>query len=90
MADEVRLHLVLLDEVLVAREVDPPVDVLGIVAGDVLAMAGELDGEARQRRLVRPGQIADHQPARLDMPVGHAAEHVGIEIAGEDGFGHGG
>ena len=54
----------------------------GIVAGDVLAMAGELDGEARQRRLVRPGQIAQHQAARLDLPLGQRAEHVGIEIAG--------
>ena len=71
------------------REVDPPVDVLGIVAGHVLAMAGELDGEARQRRLVCPGQVAHHQPARLDMPVGHAAQHFGIEIAGQNAFGHG-
>ena len=69
MADEVRLHLVLLDEVLVAREVDPPVDVLGIVAGDVFAVAGKLDGEAAQRRLVRAGQVAQDQAARLDGPL---------------------
>ena len=62
MADEVRLHLVLLDEVAFAIEVDAPVDVLGIVAPDVLAVAGELDGEARQRRLVAPARLPSTSP----------------------------
>ena len=84
MADEVRLHLVLLDEEHVAREVQPPVDVLGIVAPGILAVAGKLDGEARQRRLVRPGQVAQHQAARLDPPAGQPAEHVGIRGSGRE------
>jgi hypothetical protein len=89
VADEVRLHLVLLDEVLVAVEIDPPIDVLGVVAGAILAMARELDREPGEGRLVGPGQVADHEPARLDEPVGDGGEHVGIEIAGEDVLGHG-
>ena len=52
------------------REIDPPVDMLGIVAPGILAVAGELDGEARQGRLVRPGQVAQHQAARIDLPTG--------------------
>ena len=88
MADEVRLHLVLLDEVLIARVVDAPVDVLGIIADHVLAVSGELHGEARQGRLVRTGQIADYESARLDRPLRHVAEHFWIEIAGEYTFEH--
>ncbi len=72
MADEVRLHFVLLDEQQVAREVQPPVDMLGIVAPGILAVAGKLDGKARQRRLVRSGQVAQHQAAGIDPPAGQA------------------
>ena len=89
MADEVRLHFVLLDEQQVAGEVDPPVDVLGIVAPGILAVAGKLDGKARQGRLVRSGQVAQHQAARIDPPAGEPVEHVGIEVAGENGACHG-
>ena len=61
---------------------------LGIIARGVFAMSGELDGEARQRRTMMPGQVADHQRARLELSIGDAGEHVGVEIAGEDGGGH--
>ena len=63
MADEVRLHLVLLDEQQLAREVQPPVDMLRVVAPGILAVAGELHGETRNGRLVRAGQIAQYQAA---------------------------
>ena len=69
MADEVRLHFILLDEQGVAREEDPPVNMLGVVAPDILAMSGELHGKARLRRFMRPGQVAQHQTARLDLPL---------------------
>ena len=70
MADQVGLHFILLDEVTVAGEIDPPVDVLGIIAPDVFPVTGELDGEPRQGRLVAAGQVAQHQSARIDPPAG--------------------
>jgi hypothetical protein len=88
MADEVRLHFVLLDEQQVAREVEPPVDMLGIVAPDILAVAGKLDGEARHRRLMRPGQVAQHQPAGINPPPGQPVEYVRVEIARKYGTCH--
>jgi hypothetical protein len=36
-----------------------------------------------------PGEVAQHQPARLDQVLHDAAERFGIEIAGKDGMGHG-
>ena len=57
MADEVRLLLVLLDGVALGAAVALPVDVADVVAGDVLAVLDELDGEAAERALV----VADAQ-----------------------------
>jgi len=88
VADQVGLHLVLFDDVAAALEVNPPVDVLGVVAPDVLPVAGKLDGEARQRRLVATGQVADDQSARFDPPAGDPAEHLRVEVTGKDGSGH--
>ena len=88
MADEVRLQFVLLDEVLLAREIDAPIDVLGVVARHIFAMACEFHRKPGQRRLVGPRQVADHQPLRVQMAIRNAAEHVRVEIAGEDAFGH--
>ena len=48
MADEVRLHLILLDYIAFAGEKDPPVDMLRIIAPDVLTVAGEFHSEPRQ------------------------------------------
>ena len=56
VAGDVRLGLELLDVVLVGLGVDQPVDVLGIVAGRVLAMLAELDREAVERAGVQPLQ----------------------------------
>src|SRR5438552_17683818 len=37
---------------------------------------------------MRPGQVAQHEPARLDHVLHNAAKRFGIEIAGKDGLGH--
>jgi hypothetical protein len=34
-------------------------------------------------------EVANHEAARLQMPVGNVAENFGVEIAVEDGAGHG-
>ena len=57
VADEVGLLLVLLDGVAFGAAVALPVDVADVVAGDVLAVLDELDGEAAERALV----VADAQ-----------------------------
>ena len=54
---------------------------LGVVAGDILPVAGEFDGESGLGRFVCTGQIANHQALRFDMPVGDVAEYFRIEIA---------
>ena len=58
VAGDVRLGLELLDVVLVGLGVDVPVEVLEVVAGDVLAVLGELDREALERAGVQAGQEA--------------------------------
>src|SRR5690348_827122 len=80
---EVRLLLVLLDEVPVRLAVGAPVDVANLVAGIILAMFSELDGKALVRTLVCAGEetldelAGDHgQPAvfgegrRIEMDRG--------------------
>ena len=77
MGGEVGLLLVLLDRVAFGPAVAFPVDVADVVAGDVLAMLDELDGEPAERRLV----VADAQA--LDDGTGLDAEGLG---AGKDGW----
>ena len=89
VADEVRLHLVLLDEVLIASVEDPPIDVPWVVARHVFTVAGELHREAGERRLVLARERPHHQAAWLDRTIGHAAQGVGVEVAGDDALGHG-
>ena len=72
--DEVRLLLVLLDVVAVGFPVDPPVQVAEIVAGGVLAVLGELDGEAFVRAAVQAG----NEP--LDRLAG-LPHHQGVVLA---------
>jgi hypothetical protein len=57
VAGKVRFLFVLLDGVALGAAVALPVDVLDIVAGDVLAVLDELDGEAAEGALV----VADAQ-----------------------------
>ena len=80
MADEIRLHFILLDEVFVAREIQPPVDVLGIIASHVFPVPGELDGKPGHRGFMSPRKVAHHQAPRLDHPIRNAAENFGIQI----------
>ncbi len=81
VADEIGLHFVLLDEVLIAREVETPVDVFGVVSPGVFAMSSKLDGEAGQGRLVRTGHVPQHEPTRFDVPLHDAVENLRVEIA---------
>ena len=80
-ADEVRLLLVLLEVEAAGPAVDLPVDVLDVVAGDVLAVLGELDGEAVVRALVHARQVAlDDQP-RLQLQAADLGERQRVEVA---------
>jgi hypothetical protein len=58
--------------------VDLPVDVLDVVAGRVLAVLGELDGEAVPRAAVPPGQEPLDELARLQFEVVDPGEDVRI------------
>jgi hypothetical protein len=89
VADEVCLHLVLLDEILVAVVIDPPIDVPRIIAGDILAVPRELHREAGQRRFMVPCQRAHHEPTRFERPTGETAEDLRIEIPRENALCHG-
>ena len=54
--------------------VDLPVDVLDVVAGDVLAVLGELDGEAVVGALVHAREVAlDDQPG-LQLQAAHLGQ----------------
>ena len=52
-------------------------------------MSGELDREARKGRLMRAGEIAHHEALRLEVAIGHAAQDLGVEVAGKYALGHG-
>ena len=58
VAGDVGLGLELFEVVFVGLGVDVPVEVLEVVAGDVLAVFGELDAEALERAGVQAGQKA--------------------------------
>jgi len=88
VADEVRLQLVLLDEVFLARVIDPPIDVFRIIARHVFTVSSELHSETSQRRFMRSRQIAYHQTLWLQVPIGDMAEDIGVDVTGKDGIGH--
>src|SRR5207248_2742024 len=50
--------------------------------------AGEFDGETGEGRLVRAGQVADHEILGLDVAIGDVGEDVGVEVAGENRLDH--
>ena len=64
--DVVGFLLVLLDVIAVAAAEHLPVEVPRVVAGDILAVLGELDGKPAKGRLVRAGHVAFDDRARLD------------------------
>ena len=82
--DEVRFLLVLLQVVAFGAAVDLPVDVPDVVAGGVLAVLGELDGEPVPRASVPPGEVAlDHLPG-VEFQAVDAGEDVGVSMVGID------
>ena len=91
VAAEVRLVLEFLDEVPVAAGEDPPVDVARIVAPRVLAVLGELDGEAVIGTAVNPfpEPLDDRLGAqlhRLDLHQGGRIDHARRRVCDWDGI----
>jgi hypothetical protein len=62
-----------------------PVDVPGVVAGGVLAVLGELDGEPVPRAAVAAGQIPLHHLLGVQLQAVDAGEDFGREGGGHDG-----
>jgi hypothetical protein len=59
---------------------DLPVDVLDVVAGNILAMLGELDGEAVVGALVHAREVALDDEPGLDLQAADLGEGEGVEI----------
>ena len=76
--EQVGLLLVLLQVKLVGLGPDFPVDVADVVAGHVLAMLGELDGEAVVRAGMHPGDVALDHHARLQVQPLEASQRERI------------
>ena len=79
VAVEVGLLLELLDVVAVAARVDLPVERRQIVAGQVLAVLGELDAEALERAAVQARQEALDDRPRLQLERAEPRDDRGIE-----------
>jgi len=86
---EVGFLLVLFELEFVGAAEDFPVEVTEVVAGDVLAVLGELDAEASEGRAVQAGGEAldDHAGAKLE--AAEAGEGLGVEIEGGVDVGRG-
>ena len=80
IAGDVRLGLELFEVVFVGLGVDVPVEVFEVVAGDVLAVFGELDAEALKRAGVQAGQKAFDDEAGAQVEPRHLADDVGSQI----------
>ena len=87
VGDEVRLLLVLLDVVAVAAAEDFPVEMPGVVAGDVFAMLRKLDGESAEGGAVRAGHVALDDAARLEPEVFGLLDGRGVEEGARGGGG---
>ena len=79
MAIEVGLLLELLDVVAIAARVDLPVDGREVVAGDVLAVLGELDAEALERAAMQAREEAFDDRPRLELERAEARHDRGVE-----------
>ena len=79
VAVEVRLLLELLDVVAIAARVDLPVDGGDVVAGNVLAVLGELDAEALERAAVQAGQQPFDDGPRLQLERAEARHDRRVE-----------
>ena len=80
VAGDVGLGLELLEVILVGLGVDVPVEVLEIVAGDVLAVLGELDGEALKRAGVQAGEEALDDELGPQIEPGDLADDFGPQV----------
>jgi hypothetical protein len=79
MCLEVRLFLVLFDIIAIRFAVGAPIDVANFVAGIILAMLGELDGEALVRTLMHAGEKALDEVARHQGQMAVLGQRRGIE-----------
>ena len=69
MTDEICFQGVLFDEVFVAIEKDPPVDVFGVITRYVFPVSGKFHCEPGQRRPVASRQRTQDQVARFKDTV---------------------
>ena len=76
--DEVRLLLVLLQVEPLGAAEDLPVDVLDVVAGRVLAVLGELDGEAVPRTAMAAGQVPLHDLPGFELQAVDPRQYGGV------------
>ena len=77
-SEQVGLLLVLLEVELVGLGPDLPVDVADVVARHVLAVLGELDGEAVVRAGMHPGDVALDHHAGLQVQPLEASQRLRI------------
>ena len=80
VAGDVGLGLEFLDVILVGLGVDQPVDVLGVVAGGVLAMLAELDGEAVEGAGVQAVQKPPDDELRAEIQPLDLADDFGLQV----------
>src|SRR5215470_15949355 len=88
---QVGFFFVLLDVVAVAARVDLPVHRREIVAGNVLAVFGELDAESFERTAMQAGDEPFDDRAGLELESAEASDHSRIEelaIARRPGHGY--
>ena len=60
---------------------DLPIEVLEVVASDVFAVFGELDGKAVVGAFVHTGEVALDDEAGLQLQVAQLVQGDGVEIA---------
>lgn len=87
VGDVVGFLFVLFEVVAVGPSEDFPVEVAGIVAGDVFAVLGEFDGEAAEGGLVFAGHVAFDDEAGVEAEGFGVLDGLGVEEGG-GGFGH--
>src|SRR5208282_3295062 len=80
-ANQVRVLVVLLEIKAAGAPINLPVDVLDIVAGNIFAVLGELDGEAVVGTFVHAGEIALHDKASLQLQAMDFGQRQRIKIA---------
>jgi len=79
MTAQVGFVLELLEIVSVAARVEPPIDISRIVSRRVLAVFGELDGEAMLGAAVQAVPEAFHYHARPQFEILDSHQHLGID-----------